>query len=1026
MYRQVEAALVRATAYPDGLALPPFPEESGCVEADCGSWRRWIGQVWAIEAVVEAVGLASPGLAEQVGRIVAGGMESSRRVRRAAVSLHRYLVRWAHRSTPFGLFAGVAPARIGSRLEIRWGREHTAVAGADAVWLADVIRRLESFPELLGRLSVAADPTCVVRDGRLLIPCRRPARDEERGPGEIGIRHTRAVATVMSAAASSPVPVARLIGRLRAAYPSTPLPALSGLVAELVAHGFLLTSLRPAMTAVDGLGHVLGELAAAGAGSVPAVASLVHALREVEAGLAAHNTAAPMARRALRTCVAGRMQALTEVAGQPLRVDLRLDCSLTLPEAVAREAENAAGVLARLTPAPAGSRSWRDYHRRFLDRYGPGGTVPVIQLTAPVTGLGLPAGYRGSLAPRPAPEFTARDEQVLALAQRAALDGVREVVLTDEVVDALSAGAAGAPLPHIDLRFRIHARTPAALDRGDFTLVVTGLSPAAGATTGRFLALLDAVDRDRMQAAYQQLPTLTRGAVRAQVSSPPLNVRTENVSRSPALLPRVISVADYPSPAQVRLEDLAVTADPEGMYLIAGATGEVVEPALLNAVELAHQTHPLARLLCEVPRARAAAFGPFAWGAAQKLPFLPRIRHGRTVLAPATWRITACELPGPSASPAQWHQALMDLGRRLRLPAAVDAGDSDRRLRLRLDHAADAGLLRAELDRPGHATVREAPEESEYGWFGRAHDITLALASTRTPAPPPLRRAGNTVPVPRDHGHLPGASGWVFVKLYAPADLHPPILLEHLPRLWAGFGEQGEWWFVRFRDPSDHIRLRIRLSWPDGFGNAAASVGGWAADLRRRGLIGRVQFDTYYPETGRYGTGQTLSAAETVFAADSAAALTQLALTTGDRGSAVQAVVAAGLVDLTVSFTGDTATAMRWLTGHITTTAAPHPARSLHQEAMRLAVPGDGFAAVRALPGGERTVEAWAIRREALTAYRERLIGDGEDPRSVLSSLLHLHHLRTAGIDEAGEQTCFRLARSAALAWIASQKGTTR
>ena len=53
-----------------------------------------------------------------------------------------------------------------------------------------------------------------------------------------------------------------------------------------------------------------------------------------------------------------------------LATDQRVDCTLVLPEQVAREAEMTATMLLRLTPYPAGPAAWRDYHSRFLDRYG--------------------------------------------------------------------------------------------------------------------------------------------------------------------------------------------------------------------------------------------------------------------------------------------------------------------------------------------------------------------------------------------------------------------------------------------------------------------------------------------------------------------------------------------------------------------------------------------------------------------------------------------------------------------------------
>ncbi len=89
---------------------------------------------------------------------------------------------------------------------------------------------------------------------------------------------------------------------------------------------------------------------------------------------------------------------------------------------MANEAAAAASALARLSPHPT-APGWKDYHTRFLDRYGTGTVVPVTDLLDPVTGLGLPLHYT-SPPPVTAGQCAAcRDERLAALAQQAALDG---------------------------------------------------------------------------------------------------------------------------------------------------------------------------------------------------------------------------------------------------------------------------------------------------------------------------------------------------------------------------------------------------------------------------------------------------------------------------------------------------------------------------------------------------------------------------------------------------------------------------
>lgn len=217
--------------------------------------------------------------------------------------------------------------------------------------------------------------------------------------------------------------------------------------------------------------------------------------------------------------------------------------------------------------------------------------------------------------------------------------------------------------------------------------------------------------------------------------------------------------------------------------------------------------------------------------------------------------------------------------------------------------------------------------------------------------------------------------------------------------------------------PLPHLRLRIALDDPAQFGPAAGRVSEWAALLRREELVTEVQFATSYPETGRWGRGTVMKAAEEVFAADSRALAVQFAQL---GGPSRQALTAANLVSIAVGFTGSAQGGMDWLIRHGKIDASWPLERSVLREAVRLADPRGDWAALRAVPGGDTVLAAWSERDRALARYRDRLRNTEDlQPDLVLDSLLHAHHIRAAGPDKDDERVCVRLARAAALAWTA-------
>lgn len=1017
-YRPIDAALLRASVHTGDVIPQPWPDLDDASEP----WCAWLAAVWAQPPVAEAVALASPVLADRVEAVCAGLRPGAGQVRRMVMALARYLVRMRGRATPFGVFAGVAALRFGPQVSVRWTDGHQARTRADSVWLADVIGRLESCAALRRCLPVVVNDLAVVRGERLVVSWQPHAGDSGRGSSvEVSVRLIPPVQAIMHMA-GSPIQVSDLVDKVAAEYRDAPLSALDAMVAELVARGVLITSLRPPSTSTDGLAHVLDCLQELDTAAVQGAAPLIGELHVIHAQLQAADRAAAWVDGQDRRATAARMRALSNAAEQPLVVDLRLGATVMLPPQVGTEAASAAEALMRLSPAPAGNPAWREYHGKFLDRYGPGAVVSVDQLVDPTVGLGFPRGYQESGRTDMAVQMSGRDERLLALAQQAALDGAREVVFDDDTLDALAADGRDErrPAPHVDVWVEVCAPSTTALAEDAFTLVVCGIGRTAAAA-GRFLDLLSEDDRQRMVGLYGRLPTGVDGAFAAQLSFPPQQPRLENAVRAPLMLPDMISLAEHHDGENGRIpvQDLAVTADADRLYVVSLARRRVVEPVLPHA-GARHTMPALARLLFEIPRAGGAAVASFDWGAAACLPFRPGVRYGRSILAPAQWRLRAAELPGPAASRRTWTTAMAAVRERLRLPASVSVGTADRRLRLNLDDAMDLALLRAHLDAADAAViVAEAPTAADHGWFdGRPHEIVIPLAATAPPthAPAIITGSASLRLIAREHGGLPG-SGVLFAKLYGDPDVVDTILTRHLPTLLAAWDEPARWWFVRYRHPSPHLRLRLHVQ---DYGQAAARVGTWAADLRQRGLIGDLTLDTYHPETGRYGSGTAMAAAEALFAADSAAVLAQLTALAYSRKLHPQALTAVSLVDLVCAMMGSRPAGMRWLIDHAD--LAGHPPirdREVRRQALRLA---DGLA-LHGVPSDQAIAAAWHIRSEAAKRYAACLIPDTTHvtPASVLVSLLHMHHVRAHGIDPDAEAVSHRLARAVAMSWNARQ-----
>jgi thiopeptide-type bacteriocin biosynthesis protein len=998
VYQGSDVLLLRAAARPLGSAFVPWPDP-----ADAEELRMWLVKTWEDPVLREAVACASPSLALRADRIADGRDVPARQVLSAAVALARYQLRAAGRPTPFGLFAGVAGARFGSSARVRFGEAHGAAARCDAAWLLSVIERCEASEPLAERLTVVFSSLAVLHAGKWEVPA---------GPDRQVIRDSPAVRAVRDAS-QAPVQIRVLADQLSSAFPGSGDKG-TRMLAEMVRLGFLITSLRPAMTTTDALGHVTGELRAAGAHEIPETAGLLKQMEALHRDLTVHNAAEPEHQAAMRKRLS---MAVTEISAEgrtPLCLDLRLDAEVTLPDPVGREMAAAASALIRLSPNPGGSPVWEDYHRRFVERFATATLVPLLDVISPATGLGYPAGYPASILPLPPERDASRHAHLAEL-----ITGESEVTLTDELIGAMTGSLFDPRLvpAHVEIAARVQAASTADLDAGRYTLHISP-ARAAGTLTSRFSALAAG---SGLEHVYRSAPAVHDGALPVQLSVPPLFIRGQNVGRIPAYLPRLLSLGERPGSGDqsLRPEDLAVTATLRELHLVHRETGQVIEPQVFHPLDLEKQMPALGRFLAHLPRAFTADYLAFDWGPFRRLPHLPAVRYRRSILSPEQWRLTVGALPPAHADLAEWHRALAAWRHRTGCPSAVQLHNGDLTLLLDLDEPLHALCLREHLDDDKPAIMTRTREPGDYGWIGgHAHEIALPL--TRRGVPAPTEMPGRLVPVSgAGHGQMPLAahSAWLSVKLFTAADAMDEIIGRHLPALIAALGTD-EVWFIRYRnrEETDHLRLRIAT----GHGQAAhraAALAAWADDLRSRRLCARVALDTYYPETGRYGCGEWMRAAEAVFAADSAVAIAQLRQPPGIDPVALAAL---GMFDIAAAFCGGLEQGAQWLAGR---RLPPGKAadRATARTVATLARNGE-LSSFGAPPAD--LAPLWRDRAEAVAAYRKTLDANANFTH-ILESLLHIHHNRYLGIDRDGEATCRRLARQAALAQCAARPPET-
>ncbi|WP_411080535.1 lantibiotic dehydratase [Streptomyces sp. cmx-18-6] len=991
----------------------------------------------AVEVASGSLSLSLQRLATDEGAAALG----RKRTLSAARTLTRYARRAGGRPTPFGLFAGVGRAAFGPAARARLTGPGEVSVRLDGGWLHRRVLDWLAVPEVRRRTDVVLSDLCGRRDGRLLL---------HTGGREVSVRDNVLVAAVREAA-ERPVAYAALLDDLAARFPSVGPDRVDGLLAGLIQHGFLLTSLTPHR--IDAA--LLGRIEAAVDGAVPGAAE---GLRAIRASAADHERDLPGhgqdSWRALLAAVR-TLDGSAADSGQrpPVHVDLRMPADIVLPPAVGEEVRRYAAAIWAMTPQWTTLEYMRDYRDRFIERYGTASAVPLGDLVDPHRGLGLPPEY-GAPAPahpRVGPGEDAdrpRRAAIAELTQQAVLDG-GDIELSDADVARLAKAVGHTPVSRpprtLELCFQILADSQEALDRGDFLLLGSPHigSWTAGATAGRFAAVAGLTEDLAELAAGPDAGPGEEDVLVAQVDVAPSDPRSLNIVQVPPLLPYRIPVGvadDRGDPHCLDWRTLLVAAGEDGLRLLHGPAGRPVVPVFPHMLALDAQAPPVARFLSDLAAARPRVWSGWDWAGLDVLPYLPRVRYGRVLTSPRRWLAGRRLMDAArSASTTVWEEGLRDWRRRGRVPDRIQVARNDQMFPIDLREPWDQGLLRAELTakEPRFQLYEDLTADGAgLGWnSGHSTEIVVPLVrAARAPEPagpggpaPALARSG--LRVSPTAVHLPGED-WLSVKVYAEQSAHEALIAEHLPVLLAEVdADVDRWFFLRYRDPDPHLRIRFH-------GDPAAlrervlpALARHVRRLAESGAVRTMVLDAYRPETDRYLGPTAQETAEGLFLADSRSALLTLRARRAGAAAVPDDVLAAAGHAVLLDALGD----WDWCAwaDHMFTKGPDHEVYQRHRALADLLVrpgdlPGDTARRAAAELRVPALAEVWADAPEPRTYGKLVLAASEADRDEAVLSLLHMRHNRLFGIDPAAEARAYAVLRGAARTFLAGRAHAAR
>jgi thiopeptide-type bacteriocin biosynthesis protein len=885
---------------------------------DVATLRAGLRKLIERPEILQALFVASPTLESSL-RYWAREPDSKKGLQ-AERSLVRYFARMCGRSTPFGLFSGCTMGRIAASgdgretdLTLAPRAQYRPSSRLDFDYLFALTAGLRADPSMAGQLRYWPNSSLRrVGDAWHYV--------ESRGAGSYRSHHlvklyNDGVLESVLRHAGYGATIGELVEEIRLepdGGAEITAEEAESYVRELIRSEVLISSLTPLVTGALALDDIIAQLEALPAGrqSASVLAAARRSMAELDGkGLGAEASG--------YRAIADKLKSLPaelDIA-KLFQVDMikpALDACLS--GAVFEQIVNAVDILCRvgLHGEWEELRTFREAFRTRYDR----AWVPLEQALDEELGVGFGSSLAKETSPLlkgiqipGAPDRTGPTPVDLqALLRSRVLEqtskNVAEIVLDPKDLPGRNPVAGGLP-GSFDVQFSIMAPSLDAVRQGDFRIWMHGHSGPPGVRMlGRFCHLdpeLDAGVREHLRKEEAHDPE----AVYAEVVYLPEG-RLGNVLCRPVLRDYEITYlgrSGAEPERQIPISDLLVSVAPDGtIQLFSQRLRKRVIARLTNAHGFLNPNlPPVYRFLCYLQRQHAPGSPIFTWGPLDAQKTLPRLRVGRVVLACARWKLDADELKAlENGDRCASFVAVQKLRQSRGLPRWVLLVEADNSLPVDLDNPLSVDAMVHVLKRTKAATIQEMyppPDDlcvaGQEGHFH--HEIVLPVVRRRKTEAPnakfPEQRglsvAGAEMRVASTLRTLPPCGEWLYVKLYGgPSTLDDLLASEIALLLRSALQSEivSRWFFIRYADPQQHLRLRFQMPSEECQTRLLALVSKVFHPLLAEGRIWKIQFDTYEREIERYGGPVAALTAEDVFCADSQAVLEVLQSLDGDAG----------------------------------------------------------------------------------------------------------------------------------------------
>lgn len=332
------------------------------------------------------------------------------------------------------------------------------------------------------------------------------------------------------------------------------------------------------------------------------------------------------------------------------------------------------------------------------------------------------------------------------------------------------------------------------------------------------------------------------------------DVRVGNILHRPGI--RMLSIGLTAAPGavqkQVGINDLYVFAKTGKLYLWSKTFNQIIEPRLTSAHDFSDGMN-LYKFLADLQFQHHRLDIEWNWGILKDQPRLPRVRYNNIILSREQWRLSKISKSPETA--LEKRSRIAAIRQKYTLPLHVVLINGDNELLLNLDNSLCIEILLEQLVKKDVILTENILDH----YKSPVKDITGQSYANELIIPfhsDTMIQQDCTPPLAFDlRRNFPLGSSWVYAKIFCGCNTADSILKDHIPTIISKLKQEKivkKWFFIRYDDPTPHIRLRVELFEQQAYQHVVACLNDSLLRLIENEQIATLSYDTYIREIERY------------------------------------------------------------------------------------------------------------------------------------------------------------------------------